>query len=155
MACDGHIDDAEVALIKKLHHEEALFGELDVDASIRAMISGINAQGNIFLSSYLDVLESSDLTEDEQVMLFRTAVRTVEADERIEYREVKFVKIIRSKLTVDDSTIESGLEATKNLDLFLEKDMIVSKGPVSIDFFDTSSMPSFEVIDGFGNASKP
>lgn len=59
----------------------------------------------MFLQSYLKELNSVELNETEQLLLVSLAIKAIEADNRIEYTEVKFFKKIRSRLTVSDKAI--------------------------------------------------
>lgn len=45
------------------------------------------------------------MNETEQLLLVSLAIKAIEADNRIEYAEVKFFKKIRSRLTVSDEAI--------------------------------------------------
>ena len=59
----------------------------------------------MFLQSYLKELISVDLNETEQLLIASLAIKAIEADNRIEYAEVKFFKKIRSRLTISDEAI--------------------------------------------------
>ena len=59
----------------------------------------------MFLQSYLKELNSADLNETEQLLIASLAIKAIEADNRIEYAEVKFFKKIRSRLTISDEAI--------------------------------------------------
>ena len=59
----------------------------------------------MFLQSYLKELKSVVLNETEQLLLVSLAIKAIEADNRIEYAEVKFFKKIRSRLSVSDEAI--------------------------------------------------
>lgn len=59
----------------------------------------------MFLQSYLKEISAVELNENEQLTLVSLAIKAIEADNRIEYAEVKFFKKIRSRLTVSDEAI--------------------------------------------------
>ena len=59
----------------------------------------------MFLQTYLKELNSAGLNETEQLLIASLAIKAIEADNRIEYAEVKFFKKIRSRLTISDEAI--------------------------------------------------
>lgn len=59
----------------------------------------------MFLQNYLKEINSVELNKQEQLLLVSLAIKAIEADNSIEYAEVKFFKKIRSKLTISDEAI--------------------------------------------------
>ncbi len=78
---------------------------MDSESYLNSWISEINEQGGMFLQSYLKELCSVTLNEAEQLLLVSLAIKAIEADNRIEYAEVKFFKKIRSRLSISDEAI--------------------------------------------------
>lgn len=105
MACDGDIADEEVALVQDLCAKDNLFGDIDVSRYINEWIKEVNNNGRAFLQSYIDEVASAKLDAAAQMVLIDLAIKTIEADNRIEYSEVKFFKKIRFRLTVSDEEI--------------------------------------------------
>ncbi len=105
MACDGDIADEEVALVQDLCAKDNLFGDIDVNRYINEWIKEVNTNGRAFLQSYIDEVASAKLDAAAQMVLIDLAIKTIEADNRIEYSEVKFFKKIRFRLTVSDEEI--------------------------------------------------
>lgn len=105
MACDGDIADEEISLIKQLHEEYHLFGDIDINTELRILFEEISRDGEIFVHSYLDLLNESNFTEEEEIELLRVAVTTIQSDSVIDYNEIKFFKMIRSYLSVSDESI--------------------------------------------------
>lgn len=105
MACDGDIADEEVALVQDLCAKDNLFGDIDVGRYINEWIKEVNNNGRAFLQSYIDEVASAKLDTAAQLVLIDLAIKTIEADNRIEYSEVKFFKKIRFRLTVSDEEI--------------------------------------------------
>ena len=105
MACDGNIADEEVGMIRKLVSETNLFASIDVESTLNKYILEINKEGAYFLNNYLNELSNEKLSEDEQLKLIGIAIKTIEADNRIEYSEIKFFKKIRFRLSVSDDMI--------------------------------------------------
>lgn len=121
MACDGEIAKEEIALIKKLHHNEFIFGELNIDQEMKSLVKEINVEGTKFLKTYFDELTTILLTENDELKLIEVAIRTIKSDNKIEYSEIKFFKVIRSKLKISNESI---LAIYPDFEEYIEKDIL-------------------------------
>ena len=95
MACDGDIDKREVKLIKQLQKERKTFGEIDINAELDTLLLAINKDGQQFLKDYFNELTTTELTEANELKLIEVAIDTIKADDKVEYSEIKFFKVIR------------------------------------------------------------
>ena len=145
MACDGDIDKREIKLIKRLHKENKTFGDIDVNAEMDNLLIAINNDGHQFMRDYFDELSSSELTETNELNLIEVAIDTIKADEKVEYSEIKFFKVIRSKLNIANEPI---LEKHPDFEDYLEQDIITASyiARLQDDFFDTHISNEFELI---------
>ncbi|MBR6863914.1 MAG: TerB family tellurite resistance protein [Bacteroidales bacterium] len=107
MACDGSIATEEIDLVRHLAEEHPAFEGMDVETSINEFIGQINEEGKAFLSNYLQELKDADLTDEQALDVAEIAIKTIEADNNIEYDEVKFFKKLRKSLMVPDDMILS------------------------------------------------
>ena len=105
IACDGDIATEEIEMVRNLCVENELFRNMDSEKLLNSWIVEINEHGGSFLLSYLKEINTVELNEKEQLMLISFAIEAIEADNRIEYAEVKFFKKIRSRLTISDEAI--------------------------------------------------
>lgn len=105
IACDGNIATEEVDMVRDLCAKDKIFHNLDSEEYLNSWITEINEQGGAFLQTYLKEINSVELNEQEQLLLVSLAIKAIEADNSIEYAEVKFFKKIRSKLTISDEAI--------------------------------------------------
>jgi len=139
MACDGDIDKREVKLIKKLHKENKPFGEIDT------LLLAINKDGHQFLKGYFNELTTAILSEANELKLIEVAIETIKADDKVEYSEIKFFKVIRSELKIEDESI---LEKHPDFEDYLEQDIISESylSRLQEDFFDTHISNEFELI---------
>lgn len=64
-----------------------------------------------------------------------------DADEQVEYAEIKFFKNIRHRLKISDKEI---LEAQPGLEMFLEKDIV--PGSLLDKYMEEAELPQFEMI---------
>lgn len=130
MACDGDIAKEEIDLVKRLSAEVKMFEEIDSEKILNQWISEINDNGAYFLKSYLKELSESQLSTEEQLQVIDIAIKTIEADNNIEYTEIKFFKKIRSRLSVSDDEI---LKQHPDKEDFLLPDITVSEDPIWTD----------------------
>lgn len=122
MACDGEIAGEELSLIKELDAKEKLFGDIEVGVELKKLKEQIDKEGNQFLKRYIGELGKSELTKEQELDLLRVAYRTILADNKVEYSEVKFFKVIRSNMKkLDDEVILSGIEGIE--DYFIQDDI--------------------------------
>lgn len=140
MACDGDIDSQEVELIKKLHNEHQIFGDIDIDKELNALLEKIKTDGKQFLKNYFTELTSSDLSESEELKLVEVAIETIKADDKIEYSEIKFFKLIWSKLKIDGEKV---IEKHPDFEDYLEDDI----------FSESYLSQFFDGFDSVGNIS--
>lgn len=105
MACDGEIANEELALVRNIATDQAVFEGLDVPAKLSEYVESIHRSGNEFLASFLKELAAAQLSEQEELQIVKLAIDTIEADNNIEYSEISFFKRIRSKLQISDETI--------------------------------------------------
>ncbi len=145
MACDGSIDKREVKLLKKMSNEKQEFGDIDINAQLDTLLLSINKDGHQFLKDYFSELTSIELSEDEELKIVEVAIETIKADDKVEYSEVKFFKVIRSKLAIADVKI---LKQYPDFEEYLEQDIISDSylERLQNDFFDTNILPKFESI---------
>ena len=145
MACDGDIDKREIQLIKRLHKEKKTFGEIDVKLEMDNLLIAINNDGHQFMKDYFNELTTSSLNEVNELNIIEVAIDTIKADDKVEYSEIKFFKVIRSKLKIDNDQI---LEKHPDFEDYLEQDIITDSylSRLQDDFFDTHISNEFELI---------
>jgi uncharacterized tellurite resistance protein B-like protein len=145
MACDGDIDMREIKLIKQLHKKNKTFGDIDINSELDTLLLAINHDGHQFLKDYFNELTTSKLSEADELKLIEVAIETIKADEQVEYSEIKFFKVIRSKLKINNEPI---LEKHPDFEDYLEQDIISDSylARLQDDFFDTHITNEFELI---------
>lgn len=137
MACDGDIAKEEVNLLRNVTNDSELFNGLDVQSYVNDYVNMINKEGITFLSNYLKDVADTVLTDEQALILVKLAIDTIEADNNIEYSEVRFFKKIRKRLSISDEKI---LEAMPDKEDYLlpdidvpdDMDWAVSLGEITI-----------------------
>lgn len=107
VACDGEIAQEEISLLKDIANDTNYFGSLDIEEVANQFVDQINEQGGYFLTSYLSELSSENLPKEDQLLVVQIAIKSIEADKKIQYSEISFFKKIRNRLSVSDDEILS------------------------------------------------
>ena len=146
MASDGNIDKREVELIKKMCELSPLFKDFDFNSEINLLLSKINDRGSEFIQYYFDILNNSKFSEQEELTLIDFAIKTINADEIVEYSEIKFFKAIRKCLDISDDKI---LENYPDIEVFLEEDINIESELDKIvdNYLKSVEIPKFDKID--------
>jgi uncharacterized tellurite resistance protein B-like protein len=146
MACDGDIDPDEVKLIREMAQETQLFGDIDLEATLDKMLGELNEIGGQFLMDYFTQLKDADLTDKQQIKLIKVSIDTINADNVVEYSEIKFFKIVRDKLSVDDHDI---LDVMPEIEEYLEQDIISPSyiAKLTADYLGSFATPTIGSLD--------
>ena len=145
MSCDGDIATEEVALIKQMSNERHLFGDIDIDKELDSLVGEINKKGKGFLKQYLNSLAEQTMTEEEELQVAEVAVQTIRIDNRIEYSEIKFFKVLRSNLKiVSDETLLKKIDGID--ENYLAQDIRADYLQMYDDYFNTIELPKFEIL---------
>ena len=109
------------------------------------MLEKINNRGSEFIKYYFELLNNTNLSEQEELTLIDFAIKTINADDIIEYSEVKFFKAIRKCLNVSDENI---LAIYPNLDTYLEEDIDTESKLDKLvnNYLNSIELPQFENI---------
>jgi uncharacterized tellurite resistance protein B-like protein len=139
MACDGSLDTREVECVRQFIQDEDICPVDELKNELDKLVDEFNLDANTFMSQFFSDLHHTDLTEDDQLKIISYALAIIRADKEIDYREIKFFKIIRSLLSVADEEIRAKFE---DIDEFLAED-ILSDPYISYynrSFFSTSGV---------------
>lgn len=142
MACDGDIAQEEVDLIKKLDKENHLFGSISIEDKLDTLTSQINELGLGFLKRYINLVNEAELNEEDSLKVLDVAAKTIMADNKILYSEIKFFKVIKANLNVSDETILEKIEGID--DMWVAQD-IKDYGMLYDAYFDNIELPKFDL----------
>ena len=145
MASDGNIDNREIALIKSMCAQSPLFNNFNFEVEINLLVEKINTRGKEFIAYYFDLLEEAELTEEEEITIIDFAIKTINADEQVEYSEIKFFKNIRHRLKLSDENI---LAKFPDIELYLEQDIITESylNKITDQYLASAELPQFDTI---------
>jgi uncharacterized tellurite resistance protein B-like protein len=144
MSCDGEIAAEEVDLIKQMASEKHLFGDIDINSELDKLLNEINIKGKGFLKQYLVCLAEQNLSEEQELNVANVAVQTIRSDNKIEYSEIKFFKVLRSNLkVVSDETLLGKIEGID--ENYLAQDIRADYLQMYDDYFNTIELPKFNL----------
>lgn len=156
MACDGDIDPQEIQLIRKLDSDENLFKIEDINVRLNNMLNAINEEGLDFLRSFISELDNINLTKEQALKLVEIAIKMIEADNVVLYSEIKFFKIIHSRINLSDDDILSNFSHINDIEFYLGQDIKTDDyiEKVSSDYFNNHELPTFSDISEIENITK-
>lgn len=114
MACDGEIAKEEVLTLKKLSEEQQLFGNEDLNQVLPVIMDSLTKYGYEFVKSYLELLSNAEFSDNQALQILDVATKTIYADKKVEYDEIKFFKSIRKNLKLSDDLILSQIEGVED-----------------------------------------
>ena len=85
--------------------KQKIFGNIDIITDYNRCIEVLKQDGRNFINSYFQSIDNIQFEEDEKLRIIDVAVKTIYADNKIEYAEVKFFKSLCQHLSVDKDII--------------------------------------------------
>lgn len=105
MACDGDIAEEEITEIKNIVANEIYFIGYDFEEPLKTNIENIKTNGKNAINQYLQEIISNDLNEHQEILLIEVILIMIQADEKVEESEIKFLQMVKSKLKTDEQTL--------------------------------------------------
>ena len=130
MAIDGDIAKEELKQLQSFAEEDKLFGEINVEEEYSKCLNVLKQIGADFVKSYLEAIEQIDFSDNEKYQLLEVAVKTIYADEKIEYNEIKFFKSLCNRLNLSKESI---IENVANVEEYWLEDDLASNA-ANFDF---------------------
>jgi uncharacterized tellurite resistance protein B-like protein len=145
LASDGNIDRREIELIQSIFENYEQFKDVQLQDKLNSLIAQYNDSGKDFISRYFDLLKEKSLNVEQEFSIIDTAIQTIQADEIIEYSEIKFFKMIRLNLNVSNDEI---LKLFPDIEMFLEQDIVIETNfnKLKNQFFEITELQKFESI---------
>ncbi len=105
MACDGHIDDREIEELKKMDKKASFFQAINLSDALDQLVKDFDQKGTKVIEELFTFLRETDLNPVQELLVLEVALRIINADSKYDENEIKFIHLLRSKLTLHDSTI--------------------------------------------------
>lgn len=105
MACDGDIDDREIAEMRKMNEAGPYFKGIDLSDELAELLRDLKEKGRKMVEYLFQTLKSVELDFVQELLLLEISIRIINADERVDENEIKFLRYLRSHLKVYDEII--------------------------------------------------
>ena len=105
MACDGHIDKREIDELKIMDKNTSFFDAIDLSDELSALVESLDNHGTRIIDELFDSISKADLNAIQELIILEVALRIINADEKQDENEIKFVNYLRGKLKVHDEII--------------------------------------------------
>jgi len=145
IACDGHIDDREVAEMKYLDKNTSYFGDTDLSKELDTLIEDLKTKGKHIVFELFEEIKNSDISFVQELLLLEITFRLINSDEKVDDNEVKFLKLLRSYLKVYDEII---IERFGQVNLLFDKKYYSTfkTSDQTKEFFDGLTLPELKDI---------
>lgn len=105
MACDGHIDSREIEEMKAMDKGTSFFEAIDLSGELSQLLKDLDEKGTKVIEDLFESLKKHDLNTIQELIILEVALRIINADEKHDENELKFIHLLRAKLKVHDETI--------------------------------------------------
>ena len=105
MACDGDIDQREIDELKIMDKNTSYFAEVDLTEELKQLVNDFKNKGTKVIEELFVSLRETKLNPIQELLILEVALRIINADNRHDENEVKFINFLRSKLELHDETI--------------------------------------------------
>lgn len=105
MTCDGVVDDREIAELSEIDRETAYFRDLDLSGELSELTDGLRFKGRELLQGLITEVRSTELSWVQEMLLVEVVLRIIGADEHHDANEVRFLRMLRSALSVPDEVL--------------------------------------------------
>lgn len=102
MACDGEIHPNEVLEMQLAFQKSSLFKDLNFHEELERITAEFNQDKKQVVISYFDQVSSGDIKPTQKLQILEIILRIMYADNRIEPNEIRFLKLVKSRLGVMD-----------------------------------------------------
>lgn len=93
-------------------------------------VSYLKNNGKAAINQYLNLLALSELNEKQEVILIEVLLRTIEADQKHDSNEIKFLQMVKSRIKTSEETLV--LKFPKHVDYLMD----FNKYEIDHEFYD-------------------
>jgi hypothetical protein len=105
MACDGYIHKKEKEELEIMDKQTSFFEAIDLSDELSQLIDDFKSKGTKVIEELFITLRETKLNSIQELIVLEVALRIINADERHDENEKKFIHLLRSKLELHDQTI--------------------------------------------------
>lgn len=105
MACDGHIDHQEIDELKTMDVKASFFESINLSDELEKLLNDFKNKGTKVIEELFILLRETKLNPIQELLVLEVALRIINADNKHDENEIRFIHLLRSKLELHDSTI--------------------------------------------------
>ena len=105
MACDGHIDEREIDEMKVMDKNTSFFHDIDLSGELSGLISELDKKGVQIINDLFETLKDNILNPIQELIILEVALRIINADQKHDENEIKFIHFLRANLKLHDKEI--------------------------------------------------
>ena len=145
MACDGHIDDREVEELKLMDKNTSFFEAVDLSDELEQLINDLKNKGTKVIEELFVCLRETKLNPIQELLVLEVALRIINADNKHNENEIKFIHLLRSKFELHDETIN---DRFGELDILYtnEYSRNIVAGKTEIEFAESVKLPEMSEL---------
>ena len=140
MACDGHIHKKEIEELEIIDKKTSFFESIDLSDELSQLINVFKSKGTKVIEELFITLRETKLNSIQELIVLEVALRIINADEKHDENEIKFIHLLRSKLELHDETINNRFG---ELDILYtnEYSRNIVSGKTEIEFAESVKLP--------------
>ena len=105
IVCDGHIDEAEIDEMEKMDKNTSFFHDIDLSEELSELKSELGKKGTQVVNDLFKTLKESILNPIQELIILEVALRIINADQKHDENELKFIHHLRAQLKLHDEEI--------------------------------------------------
>lgn len=144
MGCDGELHSSEIREIELAFEKSSLFKDLDFQEELDRVMAEFDENRKHVVTRYFEEIEVADLDPVQKLQILEIILRIMYADDRVDPNEVRFLRLVKSRLGVMD-----GIFAKRFGDLdILPTGHIPEKSEDTVgEFINEVEFPDFNELD--------
>lgn len=105
MAIDGIIHEHEKKELLSIVKNTPYFFDFDHEKQLENDLLILKNEGKNAINNLLNKISGSELNEKQEIILIEVLLKIIEADEKINIDEIKFLQLVKSRIKVSEETL--------------------------------------------------
>lgn len=145
MACDGYIDDLEIKELHIMDKKTSYFASIDLSQELEYLVNDFKNKGTQVIEELFEHLREIKLNTIQELLVLEVALRVINADNKHDENEIKFINLLRSKLELHDEIINDRFGKLSILRTN-EYSKNITIGKIGQEYLKTMKIPELSVL---------
>ena len=132
--------------MKEIDKNTTYFKDVDLSDELDFLVTQVKTEGKKIVKSLLNTLRVTKLSMVQELLILEVALRMINADNKVEENEIKFLNLLRSKLDVENEIIRDRFGNIPYL-TNMNYDNIESEEKAHNDFTESINLPEIGKIE--------